>query len=67
MRGSGRMSTAANGAPSVWSAAAVRAENPHIGWSGVPFMKRITRLESIASAIASRIGLVLWSLMGSPS
>ena len=56
MRGSGRMSTAANGAPSACSAATVRAEKPHIGCSGVPFMKRITRFSPIASAIASRIG-----------
>src|SRR5205823_5046967 len=66
MRGSGRMSTAANGASSACRAADVRALKPHIGWSGVPFMKRMTRLEPIASAIASRIGLVC-SLMVSPS
>ena len=56
MRGSGRMSTAANGAPSACSAATVRAEKPHAGCSGVPFMKRITSLSLIASAIASRMG-----------
>ena len=34
MRGSGRMSTAANGAPSACSAATVRAEKPHGGLLG---------------------------------
>ena len=49
MRGSGRMSTAANGVPIAWSAATVRAEKPHAGCSGVPFMNRITACSSIAS------------------
>ena len=35
----------------------MRAEKPHAGASGVPFMNRITLCSSIASAIASRIGL----------
>ena len=48
MRGSGRMSTAANGAPSDSSAATVRAEKPHAGCSGVPFMNRITSCSPIA-------------------
>ena len=52
------MSTAANGASSAWSAATVRALKPHAGASGVPFMKRIVWLSRIASAIASRMGLV---------
>jgi hypothetical protein len=63
MRGSGRMSTAANGTPTAWRAPAARALKPHIGCSGVPFMKRITLFSLIASAIASRRGL---SLIGSP-
>ena len=37
----------------------MRAEKPHIGWSGVPFMKRITGFSAIACAMASRIGLEL--------
>ena len=57
MRGSGRMSTAANGVSSACRAATVRAEKPQAGASGVPFMKRITLCSAIASAIASRIGL----------
>jgi hypothetical protein len=57
MRGSGRMSTAANGAPSACRAPAVRAEKPQAGASGVPFMKRMTGLSSIADWIASRMGL----------
>src|SRR6185437_1009776 len=57
MRGSGRMSTAANGVSSDCRAATVRAEKPHAGASGVPFMNRITLCSEIASAIASRIGL----------
>ena len=63
MRGSGRMSTAANGAPSDCSIATVRAENPQAGASGVPFMNRITGFSEIALWIASRIGLVLSSVM----
>ena len=63
MRGSGRMSTAANGAPSPCSAATVRAEKPQAGWSGLPFMKRITGFSEIASAIAARMGLSVCSLM----
>src|SRR6185312_10328219 len=50
IRGSGRMSTAANGASSACNAATVRAEKPHIGCSGVPFMKRITGFDLIASS-----------------
>src|SRR5436190_8739712 len=53
MRGSGSTSTAAKRAPEDCSAATVRAENPHAGASGVPFIKRITRCSAIASAIAS--------------
>ena len=56
MRGSGRMSTAANSLPTASRAATVRAEKPHAGRSGVPFMKRITSWSRIASAIASRMG-----------
>ena len=52
MRGSGRMSTAANGVPSASSACTVRAEKPQRGASGVPFMKRMTSLSAIASWIA---------------
>src|SRR3954454_12395607 len=59
MRGSGRMSTAANGTSSACSAADARAEKPHAGASGTPFMKRITSLSRIASAIASRRGFSL--------
>ncbi len=58
MRGSGRMLTAANGLPTDWRIATVRAENPHIGWSGVPFMNRITGFSVIALWIASRIWVV---------
>ena len=61
MRGSGRMSTAANGVSSVCSAPAVRAEKPQRGASGVPFMKRMTSWSAIASEMASRSG---FSLMG---
>src|SRR4051794_11055943 len=64
IRGSGRMSTAANGAPVDCRAATVRAENPHAGISGVPFMKRMTSLSRIASAIASRRGFSVCSDMG---
>ena len=67
MRGSGSTSTAANGAPSASSAATERAEKPHIGCSGVPFMKRMTSFSLIAPAIASRSGLSVCWLMGSPS
>src|SRR5215211_5224185 len=63
MRGSGRMSTAANGAPVAWIAATVRAEKPHAGISGVPFMKRMTRFSRIASAMASRRGFSVCSDM----
>src|SRR4051795_7668456 len=63
MRGSGRMSTAANGAPVACSAWTVRMENPHAGISGVPFMKRMTSLSRIASAIASRRGFSVCSDM----
>src|SRR5215211_2234830 len=64
MRGSGRMSTAANGAPVAWIAATVRAEKPHAGISGVPFMKRMTRFSWIASEMASRRGFSVCSDMG---
>ena len=57
------MSTAANGAPVASSAATVRAEKPHAGRSGVPFMKRMTSWSRIASAIASRMGFSVVSLM----
>src|SRR3954453_10743388 len=56
MRGSGRMSTAAKPTLSDCSAAAARAEKPHAGASGTPFMKRMTSFSRIASAIASRRG-----------
>jgi hypothetical protein len=56
MRGSGSTSIAANGVSSDCSTATVRAEKPHAGASGVPFMNRITLCSEIASAIASRIG-----------
>src|SRR3954447_21854657 len=59
MRGSGRTSTAANGTSSAWSADEARAEKPHAGASGTPFMNRITSLSRIASAIASRRGFSL--------
>ena len=36
----------------------MRAEKPHAGASGLPFMNRITGFSEIASWIASRIGLV---------
>ena len=45
------------GASSACRTATVRAEKPHAGASGVPFMNRITLCSAIASAIASRIGL----------
>src|SRR3954454_19796583 len=63
MRGSGRTSTAAKPTWSAWSALAGRAEKPHAGASGTPFMKRITSLSRIASAIASRRGFSVVSLM----
>src|SRR5436305_6808438 len=56
MRGSGRMSTAAKPTFRDCSAAAARAEKPQAGASGTPFMKRMTSLSRIASAIASRRG-----------
>src|SRR4051795_6557964 len=62
IRGSGRMSTAAYSVPSASSAADVRAEKPHIGCSGVPFMKRMISWSAIASWMASRTG---FSLMAS--
>src|SRR3954451_12725151 len=62
IRGSGRTSTAAYGLPSASSAAAVRAEKPHIGRSGVPFMKRITSCSPIASVMAARMGFSVVSL-----
>src|SRR3954447_18025476 len=65
MRGSGRTSTAAYGLPSASSAAAVRAEKPHIGCSGVPFMKRMTSCSPIASVMASRMGFSVVSLTSS--
>ena len=34
----------------------MRAEKPHIGRSGVPFMKRMTSCSEIASWMASRMG-----------
>ncbi len=58
IRGSGRTSTAANGVSSACRAATVRAEKPHAGASGVPFMNRITLCSAIASRIASAIGLL---------
>jgi len=64
MRGSGRMSTAANGVPSDSSTATVRAEKPQRGASGVPFMNRMTSCSSMACLMASRIGLALGSDMG---
>jgi hypothetical protein len=64
MRGSGRMSTAANGTPTACSAPAARALKPHMGCSGVPFMKRMTLFSWIAPAMASRRGSALrsWGL-----
>src|ERR1700678_2067954 len=64
MRGSGSTSTAANFWSSVFRIATVRAENPHPGASGVPFMNRITGFSEIALWIASRIGVVAESLIG---
>ena len=55
MRGSGRMSSAAYCTPSALRAPAVRAEKPHAGWSGVPFMNSITRFSSIACWMKLRI------------
>jgi len=50
---------AANGRPTDWRIATVRAEKPHMGWSGVPFMNRITSFSSIAVWIWSRSVLSL--------
>src|ERR1700760_2753507 len=50
------MTTAANGVACSAGASTVRAEKPHAGASGVPFMNRITLCSAIASEIASRIG-----------
>src|SRR4051812_6057966 len=58
MRGSGSTSTAAKPTLRACRAAVARAEKPQAGASGTPFMKRITSLSRIASAIASRRGLV---------
>ena len=60
IRGSVSTSTAANGVPSVWRAATVRAEKPQAGASGVPFMKRI---DFVA---ADRLGdlLAQWAGLG---
>src|SRR6202020_1140124 len=66
IRGSGRMSTAAKRAPIDCRIATVRAEKPHAGASGVPFINRITGFSPIASWIASRIGFEGWSLIGPP-
>src|SRR3954453_20033387 len=56
IRGSGSTSTAANGTSSACRHAVARAEKPQAGASGTPFIKRITSLSRIASAIASRRG-----------
>src|SRR3954451_20583488 len=56
IRGSGSTSTAANGTFSACRHAVARAEKPQAGASGTPFMKRMTSLSRIASAIASRRG-----------
>src|SRR4051794_30790408 len=56
IRGSGSTSTAAKGTSSDCRHDAARAEKPHAGASGTPFMKRMTSLSRIASAIASRRG-----------
>ena len=55
MRGSGRMSSAAYCTPSALRAPEARAENPHAGWLGVPFMNSITWFSSIACWMKSRI------------
>ena len=60
------MLTAANGWSSASSIATVRAEKPHAGASGVPFMNRITGFSEIALWSASRIGLLVVSLIGPP-
>jgi hypothetical protein len=68
MRGSGRMSSAAYLTPSAFNAPAVRAENPHAGWLGVPFMKSITSFSLIALSMKPRISsLVTLPLPGSKS
>ena len=60
MRGSGRMSTAAKRVSSACSARDRRAEKPHAGASGVPFMKRITRSpRSPRDRGADRVGLLI--------
>src|SRR3954471_24972950 len=56
IRGSGSTSTAANGTSSACRHAVARAEKPQAGASGTPFIKRMTSLSRIASAIASRRG-----------
>src|SRR3954467_6220126 len=55
IRGSGRMLIAPNSAPASRSASTVRCEKPHAGWSGVPFMKSMTRLDVMAWSMASAI------------
>ena len=45
----------------------MRAEKPHIGRSGVPFMKRMTSCSPIASLIASRMGFSVVSLKSAHS
>src|SRR5882724_4812243 len=64
MRGSGRMSTAANGAPTLCRQLTARAEKPQAGASGFPFMNRIKVFSSIAFWMASRSS---FSLTGSSS
>ena len=62
MCGFSARTTAAYSVPRASSAAAVRAEKPHMGRSGVPFMKRMISWPAIASWIAARTG---FSLTGS--
>ena len=61
IRGSGSTSTAANGWPTDCRIATVRAEKPHAGCSGVPFMNRITWFSEIASAdlVAHGVGALV--------
>jgi hypothetical protein len=62
------MSSAAYCTPSALSAPAVRAEKPHAGWCGVPFMNSMTLFSLIAFSMKPRISsFVIASLRGSKS
>ena len=61
MRGSGRMSTAANGASSACSAATVRAEKPHVGLLGRALHEEDHAVvgDRLGDRVADRVGGLL--------